>query len=137
MPAKYPLEEVKVLAQEALNNPDSNKVWFSAPPKSYESVIKALKKQGITVSTDGAQKYILREILNLSPADFMEQWAGQWDDPRRVVDHYGKRKDGIPWFIKFDINRQENFLDELSFHPALKDMRLENKTVISKEWEKI
>ena len=135
MPAKYPLEHVKKFAKTALENPESNKVWFSGPSKSYESVIIALKKKGIVVTTVGAQKFILLEILNLTPDDFIEQRAGQFDQPKRVVDQYGKRKHGIPWFIKFDINNEDDYLDELSFHPALRNMKLENKITISKDWE--
>lgn len=139
MPAKYPLPEVKRYVEAALKDPKGEKVWFSAPPKSFLAVVKAFQKRGKFITEIQAQEYIFREILALTADNFKEQRAGQWGDPALVIDQYGIRKDGIPWLIKFFIDKDAtgNFLQEISFHPSDRDMTLENGQLISKEWDPI
>lgn len=142
MPAHYPLEIVKQYVADALKNSNSEKVVFSAKSKSTNAVIEAFKTRGKLMTQDQARSYILNHLNDLSPSDFYGKHAGQWGDPKLIVDKYGIRRDGIPWFIKFYIEQKspevpEEYLDSISFHPSTEDMKLENKTTIVKDWEKV
>lgn len=159
MPCKYSLVEVKKFAQSALadqekerqerkkkpeakskkvQEPQSQKVYFTATSKSTESVIEVFRRKGNFMSPPDAQKYILNGILELSDKDFFKREVGQWD-ARLVTDQYGIKKDGIPWFIKFLIGKDElenECLEQISFHPTTVDMLLESGITISKKLDK-
>jgi len=140
MPAHYPLSTVKQYVADALENSNSEKVVFSAKSKSINAVIEAFKQKGKLMTQDQARRYILNHLNGLSPSDFYDKHAGQWGDPKLIVDKYGIRKDGIPWFIKFFVEQKsetvpEEYLDSISFHPSTEDMKLENKAIILKDWE--
>ncbi|MBL7543790.1 MAG: hypothetical protein JNL11_08235 [Bdellovibrionaceae bacterium] len=118
---KYPLISVFQL----INN---GHVVFIAASRSVDEVIKVFPKKDRTQ----AEYYILSEILNLTDSDFHNR-AAQWGE---VLDIYGKRIDGINWYIKFFIEKDENgqdSLSEVSFHPLVEDMVLANGTKLKKE----
>ena len=133
MPCKYPLVEVKKFTKMALDNPESEKVWFSAPSRSTNEVVKTLGSIGMKVTNEKANEYILNSIMQLTDADFYKREAGQWGVAELVTDQYGIRRDGIAWFVKFIIENGNDYLDEISFHETNSDMRLENGTIIKKD----
>ncbi len=137
MPCKYPLVEVKKFTKMALENPESEKVWFSAPSRSTHEVVKTLRSIGMKVTSEKANEYIMNSIMQLTDSDFYRQEAGQWGFKELITDQYGIRKDGIAWFIKFIIENGSDCLDEISFHETNSDMRLENGTTIKKARVKI
>jgi len=107
---------------------NSNKVVFIAETRSIDEVIKVFPQKNRTQ----AEQYILTEILNLTSADYHNRVV-HWGE---VLDVYGKRIDGINWYIKFFIEKDENgqdCLSEVSFHPLEEDMVLANGTKLKKE----
>lgn len=109
---RYPLEEVKVLAEKLRNGEATG--FFSAPNASINYVIyifECLEREAENIILDGLQK--------LEENDFCKQ-AFQWDV---VVDIYGLENYlGYDWFVKFFV--EDGILEEISFHPLEKAMRL-------------
>lgn len=136
----FDLEKVKVLIERALENPKSDLVFFSAPPKSTDAVIEVFRtKQGkkSKMNTERAQKFILYRMYDLRPEHFARTHAKQWPDPQRpahIVDEYGMRYDGVPWFIKFHLDSDGDMLEAISFHPVKDDLTLANGEVLEKGW---
>ena len=132
MPCKYPLSDIKQLAKDGLVNIAEDKVWFSAPKKSFTKVIETFQANGQKfLNVQQAKEYILNKIIELTDADFcMQSFKREWGI---VVDIYGSRMDNINWYIKFCI--EDGALHEISFHPLVDDMILENGVKLKKEKE--
>lgn len=118
---KYPLISVFKLIK-------NGRSVFIAESRSIDEVIKVFPKK----DRNQAEHYILSEILNLTDSDYYNRVV-HWGE---VLDIYGKRIDGINWYIKFFIEKDENAQDslsEVSFHPLVEDMVLANGTKLKKE----
>lgn len=127
----YSLEEVRKLAEQTLENPKRGKVVFTAKPKSIDKVIEAYRSRGQSFSSDKAQKYIYYRLFELKAEDFHKSEHGDWGF---VTDQYGVRHNGIPWYIKFRLDKENGELDQISFHPLERDMTLANGKILKKEW---
>ena len=136
----FDLRKVKALIAKALDDPKADLVFFSAPPKSTDAVIEVFRaKQGkkSKMNTERAQKYILHRIYDLQAHHFARTHAQQWPDPQRpahIVDEYGMRYDGVPWFIKFHLDSDGNLLEAISFHPLKDDLTLASGEILEKSW---
>ena len=116
----------------ALENNDSDKVWFSARSRSIKCVVDYFKKKGQFMSELEAEEYILRSVLELNQNNFCDR-KFHWGS---VKDVYGLAKDGENWFIKFEIEvcktSGNDYLNQLSFHPTDDDMTLIDKSVLKR-----
>lgn len=144
MPATYPLSDVRNHVNHAITNQGSTQVAFSLPHNSLDEVVKAFKKKGKPVTQTQARDYVFTSILQLTPKDFFRTLGYRFGALNQfiVVDEYGMRKDGIPWYIKYKIDPEDKALnlqaclDQISFHPLDKDMKLASNVTLSKEWDK-
>lgn len=118
--ARYPLPEVRRLIEE-------KRYWFPAKPRSIHAVISVFEDLGTGIQESEAVSYILEAVSRLKTADFCESVL-QWNDPKCIADVYGIMKDGHPWYVKLRID--DNELEEISFHPPEKQMRLANGKMI-------
>ncbi len=134
----FELKKVQMLVARAIENPNADLVFYSAPSKSTEAVIAVFRKKGARkFSVHQAREYILYRIYDLKPEHFFRTHAQQWPDPRRkplIVDEYGLRHNGVPWFIKFHFDCDDDALEAISFHPLEKDMNLANGQLLEKVW---
>ena len=81
----------------------------------------------LNVSAEEAKEFILEQILLLTVDNFSSRI---WMEPD-VYDIYGKKIDGISWFIKFCIYIDENGdnLYCISFHPIEKNLTTRTETL--------
>jgi hypothetical protein len=132
MPPTFNLDDIKRLAEQAIEDPKKGTLVFPAPRKSIHSVINTMRGRGLNLNSVKAQTWICYRLLDLTPDHFYQSEAGQWGDLSCVTDQYGIRYEGIPWFIKFRIEAGK--LEEISCHPLERDMTLASGTVLKKEW---
>lgn len=110
--AEYPLVDIFNLIQ-------NKNVTFLARSRSVDEVIKTFPN----LDDSSAERYILSNLLKLVDSDY----AGKNIQWNLLCDVYGKSFDGISWYIKFAIEKDENGADnlsEISFHPLEKDLKL-------------
>lgn len=106
----HDLAELVKLATPGHNN------WF-AKTKALEHVIRFRN-----CSLDEAKTYICAELQKLGIQNFSS--SIYFDD--LPYDVYGKRIDGIPWYIKFSITEDEDgerYIRNISFHPTVKVLK--------------
>jgi hypothetical protein len=136
----YNLDQIKALVRSSMVNKNKEDlVFFSNLDKSVHEVVRTLKKKNKMLTNSEAGDYIKKRIVeDLSVTDFYLSRAGHMNDPKYIVDEYGLKYDGVPWFIKFALNndQEELRLDEISFHPLKEDMKRANKTILKKDWDK-
>lgn len=118
---KYDLSRMQELVRQL-------QIDFSAPSRSLWEVARYFEKQQKPCSTFEAQEFICKGLLKMTENDFCEQ-KYQWDE---VYDVYGLSFDGECWYVKFLLTEDEQgeFVDQVSFHPAEKDMTLANNKVL-------
>lgn len=117
--SKFNLEDVKRLVTDSILNKES--VWFSATSCSTDYVIHMFK-----CSESKAMDIILNGILKLVKNNFCQRVL-IWDD---IADEYGLENYlGYHWYIKFMIGSDYQ-LEEISFHPCEKDMKLANGKIL-------
>lgn len=106
-------------------------VEFTSPSRSLNEVIKHFDKYQLPCSNFEAEEFIYNGILKLDSNCFSETKL-QWDNPPDLVDVYGLQLDNENWYVKFSIGQDENgeYLDEISFHPLEKDMKLANGKIL-------
>lgn len=122
--ARYPLADVFSI----ISSGDSERVWFSAPSRSIDKVIKVYMKTNTPKTIQEAQNFIMSGIKSLTPNDFVQSQL-QWDDPKCVADVYGLIYDNKPWYVKFLIEQGD--LEQISFHPPEKEMKTVTGKIIS------
>lgn len=88
MEPKYSLEEVFNLIDEG----NEEKIWFSAPSRSINSVISAYASTDKPKGQEEAALFILEGIKNLTKDNFIENTL-QWEV---IMDVYGLTYDGLP-----------------------------------------
>ncbi len=119
---KYPLEDVfKLIEQRAVD--------FSAPSRSLRAVQEFLEKNTPNgLSCREAESFIYEGIKQLTNSCFCRR-IHQWGI---VADEYGLFFMKINWYIKFAIEEDEDgkFLNEISFHPLEKNMKLANGKIL-------
>lgn len=110
MEPKHDIKQVKILATDL-----DIEHWFSRK----RATTKVVEIMGFTY--DEAKQFILDEICNLDTSNFCERVLIQRD----CYDVYGKRINGIPWYIKFSILTDENgeYLANISFHPTERELK--------------
>lgn len=125
--AKYPLDDVKALVEEYLAG-NRRAAVFSAPPSSVKRVAR------VFVCDEGeAAKLIMRGILKLDDESFSRAFV-QWE---MVVDEYGLESFmGHNWYVKLAIVEEDGgrVLDEISFHPLDKPMKVADGRVLGVTW---
>ncbi|MNL55361.1 hypothetical protein D3C87_1787690 [compost metagenome] len=137
MSARFPLAKVKKLIEEDLDNPEKERVIFSAKSRSIDAVIRVHRGlKGRRMTTEQAANFIKYRILELTDQNFQKSKIGQWGDSTFVVDQYGMIHEGVPYFIKFNIDEESDQLNEISFHPMERDMVLASGDVIKASGEK-
>lgn len=109
MKARYLLTDVFALIE-------SGNYWFSAPSRSYRSVVNVFAKTRSPKTPEQATAFILAGIKTLTENHFV-QTVLQWGSG---ADVYGLIYEGYPWYIKFMID--DDGLQEISFHIAEKEM---------------
>ncbi|MGK5084298.1 hypothetical protein WDW37_13460 [Bdellovibrionota bacterium FG-1] len=109
MRPRYSLHDVFALI-------DSGNYWFSAPSRSYRSVVAVFAKTKTHKTPIEAAAFILLGIKALTEKHFV-QTVLQWGSG---ADVYGLIYEGYPGYIKFMID--EDGLQEISFHLAEKEM---------------
>lgn len=115
MAPKYDLDSVKLIVQSWRDG--LNVGWFSAPSCSIDYIIYAFG-----TDNESAMKIVLDGLLALKPRLFSHRVV-QWGD---VADVYGLPNYlGHNWYVKFMID-DDGGLEQISFHPCEKDLRLEN-----------
>jgi len=124
--AKFSLAEVFRI----IDSCDLNRIWFSAPSRSVNEVIKAYAGSTTPKNYEDAVKFILGGIKTLDDGAFVERVV-QWGDPKCIADVYGLIYDGKPWYVKFRIE-DDGVLDEISFHPPEKELKTISGKIISK-----
>jgi hypothetical protein len=116
--SRYDLGIVKKLVREWMDGED--KGWFSAPSCSVDYVIHVFECTQVE-----AEETILVGILMLESSNFIRRiyvWGS-------VADEYGLQSYlGHNWYIKFVVEDGE--LEQISFHPSEKEMRLANGRAI-------
>lgn len=115
--ARYDLQQVFQLAADG-------KYWFPAKTRSSYAVMKIYN-----LSSEEAETFILKAIRELTEAHFCERVI-QWGDSKCIADVYGLIYDGRPWYVKLRI--EDDFLEEISFHPPEKEMKTVGGMVIPK-----
>lgn len=121
---KYDLEEAKSLASDC-------DILF--PNKSVNAVIAVFKDIiGSPKTTVEADDFIRDELAKLELKDFAERTLVFQNTV--VADVYGKIINGQPWYIKFLIRIEdgETWLEELSFHPPDRPLKLQSGNIIDK-----
>ncbi len=100
---------------------DLKKVRAVAAQKNTEHVITVTRATNFVVriygiDTEAAKTFILNQISALEEKNFSDAVLIHGSP----YDVYGKRIDGIPWYIKFSILTDEDgeFISNLSFHPT-------------------
>lgn|GEM_PF-3206833 len=132
--AHFDLAEIQQMVSDTLDKPARGKIIYSAKSKSIDRVISAFKSRGRYLNSKKAEAYICYRLLELSATHFYQTEAGQWGDPKFITDQYGMRHEGIPWFIKFSKDDETGKLDQISFHPLDRDMKLASGETLKKEW---
>lgn len=120
---KYDLAKVKCIAEQYLNG-QRDVVLFSAPSRSLHCVIEVL-----LCDAEEAPNHVATGLLKLEPEAFCERVL-QWDT---TMDVYGLEGFmSIDWYVKFCLEEidGELRLEEVSFHPLEKPMRLANGRVV-------
>lgn len=127
----FPLEEVRQLVEEDFEDVTKEKVIFTAKSRSIDKIIEVHRSlKGRRMTSVKAAEFIKYRLLELCEDHFSETKTGQWGDPLFVVDIYGLEYEGIPYYIKFRIDRETAQLDEISFHPLEHDLMLANGTIL-------
>jgi len=114
--AKFSLADVFRI----IDSGDLNKIWFSAPSRSVNEVIKAYAGSPTPKTNVDAISFILSGIKTLTDKDFVQSLP-QWSDPKCIADIYGLIYDGKPWYVKFLIG-DDGVLEEISFNPPIKEL---------------
>ena len=120
---KYDLAKVKQIAEQYLAG-KRDVVLFSAPSRSLHCVVEVL-----LCDDEEAPNHIATGILNLEPQAFCERVL-QWDT---TMDVYGLEDfQNIDWYVKFCLEEIEGelHLEQVSFHPLEKPMRLADGRLI-------
>lgn len=116
--------------RQALENPTEEVVYFSAQRRSINCVIEEFQLKGRPMGFLEAKVYILEAMQELVAGDFSHSHS-QWDG---FADVYGVVRDEIPWFIKFmlgvDLEKKQEYLEQISFHRPEKDLKLANGKII-------
>lgn len=115
MAPKYDLKDVF----DIINLADEERIWFSVPAKSYESVVQVYSETDSPMTNSEAVSFVLDGILALQDENFVNQ-VTMYGDPTDVADEYGIIYDGKPWYVKLQII--EGDLNEISFHPPQKKL---------------
>ena len=110
---KYDLQEIFAI----IDGGDKNRVWFSAPSRSIQEVIKVYQGSIDFKDAEEAAIFILKGIRSLKPENFVERIL-QWD---AIADVYGVIFDSRPWYVKFMV--EDGILNEISFHPPTKPLK--------------
>lgn len=122
MLAKYDLTTIFNLVK-------NNRVLFIATSRSKDCVSARFPN----LDEAEVENYILNGIIKLKASDFASS-SIQWG---LVCDIYGKNIDGINWYIKFAIEKDEidgqDSLSEISFHPLEDDLKLNSQAILKKE----
>lgn len=127
MTPKYDLKEIQSLVKSS----DMDKIWFSAPSRSINEVIRVYGNTDNPKSYEDAVDFIFDGLLALTRDDFVKI-APQWEN--EFADVYGVIFDELPWFVKFIFNDGE--LEEISFHPPKQEMKTVSGNVIPPEEKK-
>lgn len=125
--AKYPLGDVKELVNEYLAG-NKRTVVFSAPPSSIKRVARVF-----LCDESEAAILIVRGILQVENESFSRAFV-QWE---MVVDEYGLESFmGHNWYVKLAIVEVDcgRVLDEISFHPLEKPMKVADGRVLGVTW---
>lgn len=120
---KFSLIEVKRIVEDFLSG-DREKLWFSAPRRSLFVVARVLE-----LDIDSAPLVVANGIMTLEEKDF-SRTVLQWDT---LADEYGLENfKGHNWYVKFRLETNDgSFLEEISFHPIEKELRLANGRVLA------
>ena len=127
MTPKYDLKQMQSLVKAG----DLDKIWFSAPSRSVNEVIRVFKETDNPKDYQGAIDFILKGLLALTEDDFVKV-SPQWDN--EFADVYGFIFENSPWFVKFILNDDE--LEEISFHPPKEEMKTVSGKIIPPEEKK-
>ena len=120
---KYDLADVKSLILDFVNG-NSDAIWFSCLSRSVQYVVRV-----IHCDSDGAIRVITDGMQKLTEKDFVRSVI-VFDE---IKDEYGL--EGYldhNWYIKFSISEDdgERFLDQLSFHPVERPLKLADQRVL-------
>jgi len=124
MTPKYDLKEIQSLVKSR----DMDKIWFSAPSRSINEVIRVYKDAESPKNYEDAVDFIFDALLVLTGNDFVTV-ALQWEN--EFADIYGVIFDKLPWFVKFIFKDGE--LEEISFHPPKQEMKTVSGKIIPSE----
>ena len=76
---------------------------------------------------DSAKRFAIEQICALDTCHYV----GPMVIHTRTYDLYGKTIEGVPWYIKFLIEKDQNgdFIDCISFHPIKEDLTTNSETL--------
>ena len=109
---------------------DLNKIIFSVPSKSTESVVTVFAETETPKSLVEATRYIFRGIKSIGNDDFVERQC-LFDDPTCIADVYGIIFENRSWYVKFYID-EEIYLEQVSFHPPEWEMKTVSGKLVPK-----
>jgi len=124
MTPKYDLKQM----QSLILSGKLDKIWFSAPSRSIQEVIRVFRETDHPKSNEEAIDFILKGLLRLAGEDFVKV-SPQWEN--EFADVYGLVFDGRPWFVKFIMS--DDGLEEISFHPPKEEMKTVGGKIIPPE----
>lgn len=123
--ARYSLPSVFAIIDAG----DPDRVWFSAPPRSFSAVLNIYKSEvSGPKDPDEAKQFILQGIRTLKEANFVRTVV-MWNDPSCLGDEYGLVYEKRGWYAKFRID-EDGDLDEISFHPPERELKTVGGLVI-------
>jgi len=116
MKSKFELSDVFKI----IDSKDETKIYFSAFSRSVMPVMEVFQIENKAITQEQAKEYILEGIRTLTPEHFVRTVI-LFNDSTYLADEYGCYFDNKPWYIKFRIDEEGN-LEEVSFHPPLRDI---------------
>lgn len=125
MPPKYDLNIVKMLAKDPSVKNDF------ALTSAIKPVITTFQLTHIQ-----AGRFILRELELLESCNYSSTFCYD-SKSKKVFDVYGKRVEGIPFYIKFCLEQGHGkfYIYIISFHPIEKNLQTQSETLIIYEGE--
>ncbi len=124
---KYDLKTV----QDFVRGGDGDAIWFSAPSRSINEVIRVYSNADAPKSLAEAAEFICDGILLLTEKHFVVRVL-QWGV---VADVYGLIYDERPWYVKFVF--EDDLLEEISFHPPERELKTVGGYLIPVEEKKV